>query len=77
MNIGVINFKKIRHGDVYMESASQEQKYHDFRSIIVQSMDDTNIDLHKIREEIEDAYTDGEITGSAYDNLIYLVDELI
>ena len=29
------------------------------------------------QEEIEDAYTDGEITGSAYDNLIYLVDELI
>lgn len=60
-----------------MESASQEQKYQDFRSIIVQSMDDTNIDLHNIREEIEDAYTDGEITGLAYDNLIYLVDELI
>lgn len=77
MNIGVINLKKIRHGDVYMESASQEQKYQDFRSIIVQSMDDTNIDLHNIREEIEDAYTDGEITGLAYDNLIYLVDELI
>ena len=40
-------------------------------------MDDTNIDLQKIREEIEDAYNDGEITGSAYDKLIYLIDELI
>ena len=60
------------------DSYIDAHKYHCLRSKVSAWVNgNASVSLGDLMQEIEDAYNDGEISGSAYDNLIGILEDYL
>lgn len=59
-----------------MDTIGQQDKYNELRELIVEQHENGTIDIDEVIEKVVGAYQDDEISGSGYDSLTRMIEDI-